>query len=295
MRNVKISEARRSRFGMNFVEAMDEEAFIPRHVTAEMRTVFPSTTPTALTSLATGKWPSQHAITGWHTFLPEVDDVTTIIRFQRASDEKPLSELGVVAGAAYPTPSKLSQISRESLFLMPEEIEGTAYSQYWNGDQKAQGYNELPQAFDVVAKGVAKATAPSFTYLYIPHVDSAAHKCGANHKETWARVSEVNKLMEALAASLPADARLVMTADHGHLDAEKDFSHTIPSLPTASTGMGTRKHKVTTSCLKPLMWSPRELPRRLRRASLIFTFLTWTVPPTSVAQTIRRHGQESQR
>lgn len=227
--------------GMNFVEAMDREAFIPSHVTAEMRTVFPSTTPTALTSLATGKWPGQHAIMGWFTFIPEIDDVTVIIRHQRASDEKPLSELGTTPEKAYPVPSAMAYLSRDSLFLMPDEIAGTTYSQYWNGGLQAQGYKEMPGAFDAVARQVGKAKSQTFTYLYLPQVDRTAHEHGANHAKTWKRVSEVNALMEKLASALPQNATMIMTADHGHLDAEKEFSYTIPSLDDELMQLSSRK------------------------------------------------------
>ena len=80
-------------FGMNFVEAMDVEAFTPRHLATELRTVFPSTTSAALTTLATAEWPVRHAVLGWFLYLPEVDAITTILPFVRRSDGMSLTKL----------------------------------------------------------------------------------------------------------------------------------------------------------------------------------------------------------
>ena len=93
-------------FGMNFVEGLDSDAFIPNHIAAEMRTVFPSTTPIALTALATGEWPGAHGVIGWFVMLTEIAAVSTIISYVRTCDNKPLSELGVRVEDTYPVPSQ---------------------------------------------------------------------------------------------------------------------------------------------------------------------------------------------
>ena len=84
-------------FGMNFVETLAEGTFIRRHLVAEMRTVFPSTTPVVLTTLATGEWPGRHGVIGWFLRLRGIDAVSTIISYMRTSDKKSLSEFGVCA------------------------------------------------------------------------------------------------------------------------------------------------------------------------------------------------------
>ena len=48
--------------GMNMVEMLPEDSFLPSHLRSEMLTVFPSTTSVALTSLTTTQWPAEHAV-----------------------------------------------------------------------------------------------------------------------------------------------------------------------------------------------------------------------------------------
>ena len=208
-------------FGMNFVETLHEGAFIRRHLATEMRTVFPSTTPIALTTLATGEWPGKHGVIGWFLRLREIDAVSTIISYIRTADKKSLSELGVCARDAYPVPSRIGKASREALHIMPQQIAGSAYSNYWTGGTPQAGYDvESPeQAIDMAIGHVRSAHGPTCTYLYIPHVDSAAHNLGAAHRDTLNTAMQVDRLLESLADRLPSNSRVVMTTDHGHLDA----------------------------------------------------------------------------
>ncbi len=212
-------------FGMNFVEGLDGDAFIRAHLAAEMHTVFPSTTPIVLTTLATGEWPAGHAVIGWFLKLRQIDAVSTIISHIRTADKRPLSELGVGVQDAYPVPSRIGRARRETTHIMPEHIINSAYSNYWTGGVPQSGYDDdspqraIEMAFDMAIGRIRTARAPTCVYLYIPHVDNAAHRLGASHEDALDTAKEVDHLLGALADALPADARMVMTADHGQLDA----------------------------------------------------------------------------
>ena len=111
--------------GIETVRALGDNAFISRHVAMQLQTVFPSSTPVVLASLATGEWPNTHAVIGWQMYLRESDCVSTIIRFHRRSDEKDLSELGVSAEQAYPISSMTGSFRRDQLSLLPKAIANT--------------------------------------------------------------------------------------------------------------------------------------------------------------------------
>ena len=215
--------------GMNFVEALDSDAFLSKHLAAEMRTVFPSTTPIVLTTLATGLWPAEHAVIGWFLRLRQIGAVSTIISHIRTRDKKPLSDLGVSVLDAYPAPSRIGAITWDSLHIMPEQIVGSAYSNYWTGGVSQTGYEaESPQqAVELAIERIRTSRGPTCVYLYMPQVDSTAHDLGASHDTTLKTAKQMDTLLGTLAAALPDNARLVMTADHGHLDAPQGKNHTI--------------------------------------------------------------------
>lgn len=214
-------------FGMNFLEAMDNEAFAPTHLSAELQTVFPSTTSAALTTLATAKWPGIHAVLGWFLYLPVIDAVTTILRFIRTSDGTSLSRLGVRPDRAFPQPSWMSRIQREPLSLFPENILPTTYSSYFVNETQSQSYKHLKHATDKIIKRITEADGPTFTYLYWPNIDSACHEHGTHHLKTRSSVTEMDQELLRLSKSLPENTRIVLTADHGLLDANETQTHWI--------------------------------------------------------------------
>ena len=216
-------------FGMNFVETLDDDAFIRNHLVAEMRTVFPSTTPIVLTSLATGKWPSRHGVIGWFQNLRQISAVSTIISFVRTRDKKSLAELGFHEQEAYPVPSRIGQARREALHIMPEQLVGSAYSNYWTGGVSQVGYDtDFPfRSIEMLIKRIKTAREPTCVYLYIPHVDSAAHKLGTSHIDTLNAAREVDRLLATLVDALPSNASVIMTSDHGHLDAPPEKTYLL--------------------------------------------------------------------
>ena len=213
--------------GMNLVGGMDPGAFMARHVALELRTVFPSSTPVVFTSLATGEWPSTHSVTGWHVYLREVDRVATIIGFVTRSDEKPLSELGLSPEQAYPYPTMAPGCGRELLSLLPEEIANQPFSSYTATGAPQQGFKTLHDAVDAVLARVASAGGTTFIRLYTPSIDTLAHEHGTGHEKVRDAVLELDREMARLAEGLPSDSRLIITADHGLLDAEDAQVHEI--------------------------------------------------------------------
>ena len=207
-------------FGMNFVETLHAGAFMRANLAAEMRTVFPSTTPIALTTLATGAWPGAHAVIGWFLQLRQIAAVSTIIAYARTADDKPLSELGVSADTAYPLPSRMGRTNRDALHIMPAKLVGSAYSNYWTGGNAQVGYDaKRPgRAIDAAVKFVRSASRPTFVHIYLPQVDGSAHVMGASHDKTLRAAQNTDRLLGSLANRLPSNARLLVTADHGHLD-----------------------------------------------------------------------------
>ncbi|MGE5610790.1 MAG: alkaline phosphatase family protein, partial [Bacillota bacterium] len=67
--------------GMNLLRQLPGDWFLAKHLKTQIQSSCPSTTASALTSVATGQWPAQHAITGWFTHLPEFGLTATILPF----------------------------------------------------------------------------------------------------------------------------------------------------------------------------------------------------------------------
>ena len=207
--------------GLNVVDADHGADFLAASVVAELTTVFPSSTPTVLTSYATGQWPASHGVPSWYLYLDEIDTIATIIHYSRRGDDRDLGSLGLTPDQAYPTPSIASKMARSTFAVVPEKIANTPFSSYCRGnspDYGRYGYKDLEDAAGAVLKRLRDSRGPSFTNLYIPHVDSASHGYGIGHDVTKQAVASVNSLLEQVSAHLPPNAAIVVSADHGLID-----------------------------------------------------------------------------
>ena len=214
--------------GMNFIDKLEPSSFLRQHLHKELQTVFPSTTSAVFTSLATASWPNRHSIIGWDMYLEEIDAVATIIRFERRHDGKPLDRLGVREEQAYPAASLVAAMPGDLVSIVPEGIANTPYSDYWVGHKATYvAYEKFSGGIDAAISSALASRERSITYLYTVDVDYAAHEYGSNAQQTMDALERVDKAIERLAMHLPPSARLLLTADHGHLDGP---THEI--LPT---------------------------------------------------------------
>jgi hypothetical protein len=72
---------------------------------------------------------------------------------------------------------------------------------------------------DATAQRIENAEGPTYTQLYYPGVDSAAHKHGPAAAAVRAEVDLLEREIERLAAALGPRARIVVSADHGLIEA----------------------------------------------------------------------------
>ena len=212
--------------GVNMVEMLPEDSFLPSHLNSEILTVFPSTTSVALTSLTTAQWPSEHAVMGWWTYLPDLNGVATILQYTDRSGGD-LTQKGIDPERTFPVRSIWPQMKRDVLIVVPERIKDSVYSSYFNGGLGSVGYRSLSEAVGIVTEHVLDAREPTFTYLYIPRVDSVAHLHGIARPEVRHALVEVDRELARLHSAIGAKGRMVVTADHGLLDATAPERHTL--------------------------------------------------------------------
>ena len=221
--------------GMNLVESMPRSSFLRRHLQEELLTVFPSTTSVALTSLATGQWPSTHAVTGWWTHLPELGSSATILEYTARSDGRDLRDRGVDPDSAFPVRSIWTSIPRDVLLIVPKRIAGSVYSEYFAGGRETVGYSSVSDGVTKTIDHVNSAEGSTFTYLYVPRVDGIAHIHGITRPEVRHALTKVDSEIERLVLAIGSRARVVVTADHGLLDAPAPNRHTLRPTPDLRT------------------------------------------------------------
>ena len=202
--------------GVNLLSKLPAHAFLREHAALEMRSVFPSTTACALTSLATGCWPSVHGVPGWWAYVEENNLSVTTLPFVERMTEAPLSNLPL--SSLWPLESLAVRTPREYLAIQPAGIWNSIFSRYLRGRRPAMGYHSIPRAIDQLVRHMGSLDAPSYTYLYLPELDSACHEYGIDSAEVRHVLNLIERELERLASELCQGCCLIISADHGHLN-----------------------------------------------------------------------------
>ncbi|MGH8793786.1 MAG: alkaline phosphatase family protein [Stackebrandtia sp.] len=194
-----------------------------------LTTGFPSTTPTSLTSLGAGVAPGEHGLVGFTVRIPGSDQLLCHIVWGDTPDPAKWQptptcfERAVKAGISA---GVVSSGAFEGTGLTVSAFRGGAYC--------------AADGVESVAAGMRAALsreAPCLVYGYYPFVDKAGHLHGAGSPEWHAAVAGLERLLRLLLADLPADAALLVTADHGMINVPDDERIDLADHPRLRDGV----------------------------------------------------------
>jgi hypothetical protein len=175
----------------------------------ELTCTFPSTTPSSLVSLGTGARPGEHGILGFTLNVPGTERVLTHIYWR---DDPPSAQW-------QPLPTWFERLQRRGVAaraVLPALFMGSGLT-----DSAYRGADFRPsKPEDDYAQQVIDElrAAPGLVYGYIADLDTAAHVFGIGSPHWHAAAARVDTLLTRLVDALPANAALLVTADHGGLN-----------------------------------------------------------------------------
>lgn len=227
--------------GCAFCGRTRPDGLLARAEHVQLRAVFPSTTAAALTTIATGAWPAQHAVIAWNTHLHDRDLTATILPFVEQWSERPLQEFGVLPEEAFSYPSRLASISTQLRTYHPRKIAQSEFTTYGRGRWDTDPFDALQDAVEIVVRRLSADDRPGVHYLYLPMVDAASHRTGPDGADTQRALEAVDRALTKISDRLDGRARIAVTPDHGELhvadraksvilpdDALLDYLHTTP-------------------------------------------------------------------
>lgn len=197
---------------MNLAESLGHAPFLRGHFkqVVRMTTVFPSTTASALASLATGELPGTHGVLGYRIMNPDTGNV--INQLSGLTDVADLTSwLGV------PTlHERAHSAGKNSSIVGLRRFEKSPLTQVVHSGAKYVGENTISDRVQRACYEVAHGV--DFVMLYIPELDQIAHAQGVTSMAWLAALEEVDGALRSLCTSLPPGAEVYLTADHGVLD-----------------------------------------------------------------------------
>jgi hypothetical protein len=195
---------------------------------SELACTFPSTTPTSLVSLGTGAQPGEHGILGFTLNVPGTDRVLNHIRWR---DDPPHA-------AWQPLPTwfqRLEQAGVSARAVLPEWFIGSGLT-----DAAYRGAQFCPtNSTEDYAQRVTDelGAAPGLVYGYTAALDTATHVFGIGSPQWHEAAVHVDTLLTRLVETLPKNAALLVTADHGGLNVPADARVDLDADPRLGEGV----------------------------------------------------------
>jgi Type I phosphodiesterase / nucleotide pyrophosphatase len=183
---------------------------------AELTAGFPSTTVTSLASLSTGVPAGQHGLTGYTTYVDEIDAAVNWLTWKPMGGGDDLRDR-LVPEVVQPEPTTWQRAADAGVsvsIVSSRDYEGTGLTR---AVFRGGGFNGTFTGGDAVAVAadLADRGHRSLVYAYISELDFVGHVRGPG-SDAWAgQLALVDRHVEQLAGRLPAGTTLLVTADHG--------------------------------------------------------------------------------
>jgi Type I phosphodiesterase / nucleotide pyrophosphatase len=174
--------------------------------------VAPTTTACALTSITTGRPPSDHGLLGYRLALD--GQILNVLRWTLGSGRARDVRREVPAGRLQPCPS-FPGTSGAVPVVSKNEFGGTGFTAAHLGNSPLHGYRVLSSL--PLEVGHLLDQGEPLIYAYYDGLDKVAHASGLGDLYE-AELVAVDRLVADLVTRLPAGAALLVTADHGQID-----------------------------------------------------------------------------
>lgn len=203
--------------GLGWDQLREHVALLPTLAALEghaIHTVAPTTTATALTSIATGLTPGEHGLIGYRIVLG--GEVVNILRWsngtqgvRRTHPPRDVQPFAPFLGGNPPVVS-------------PADLEDTGFTEAHLRGSVPAGWRS-PSSIAVEARAQIEA-GQRFVYCYYGGIDKIAHERGFGpYYEAELRYSDA--LVADVLATLPPGTALIVTADHGQVHVGDNIVH----------------------------------------------------------------------
>jgi Type I phosphodiesterase / nucleotide pyrophosphatase len=189
----------------------------------------PSTTATSLTSLGVGLPPGAHGVVGYTSRIPGTDRLLNALRWDDSVD----------AEEWQPHPTALAAAARAGVATTVVNKRAFEGSGLTVASQRGAEFVAADSAGERLAAAArsAAADAPSLVYVYDSDLDATGHARGCRSEAWRHQLATVDAFAQRLRDVIPADAALVVTADHGMVDVEPHDRIDVDAEPGLMEGV----------------------------------------------------------
>jgi arylsulfatase A-like enzyme len=172
----------------------------------------PTTTATSMGSFGTGLPPGRHGLAGYLVLDPDRDELLNELTWHPDTDP--------VGWQPHPTVfESLAEHGVRTVAIGNPEFAGSGLTTAAHRGSEFVGVKGLHSRVDTAVAALVDPAGPALVYLYWGAVDAAGHRYGWRSPQWRRAVRQVDRQVSRLRAELPAGTLLLVTADHGMVDA----------------------------------------------------------------------------
>lgn len=215
--------------------------------------VFPSTTPAALTCLHTGLTPQEHGLPEWTVYFEEFDEIIETLPFKTWAMNHPdgLLEKGGDPTMLYNGPTVYQQLRRhdiKSYNFIYHHYAHSVYSRAVHNGSVVVPFEGGDQLMQLLKKILTEEEGPCYAFVYWGFIDSTAHDYGPDTPEHIQAMNDFfgrfeEQFLKEIDPAVANDVLLMLTADHGQVNIKGEdiinlnqYSEIDKSLAYSSNG-----------------------------------------------------------
>ncbi|MFC5379750.1 alkaline phosphatase family protein [Aquipuribacter nitratireducens] len=182
----------------------------PDGAATELRTTVPSTTATALATLGTGCHPAAHGLVGYRAFRPGGTGVVNHLTWPADVDPEEWQPHPTVFERVLATGVPVTMVG-------PKQFAGSGLTRAALRGPRYVAAESLDARVAAAARAL-RATPRAMVNVYWGDVDKTGHARGCGSHEWAGELERIDAGLAALRRLAPADAVVLVTADHGMVD-----------------------------------------------------------------------------
>lgn len=201
-----------------------------------LRSTFPSTTASALTSLCTGVAPAHHGIVGYVFRSPGgmLNVVKYAIRGKDARLELDPAEL-------QPAPTLFERAAgagANAWVVTADSFQGSGFTNVFLRGAQWRGWRQ-PEEMPAIVHDVLPLGMRSLVYAYFDGLDTAGHVSGVGSAAYLAELARCDAIAEEIGSNLGRGEGLIVLSDHGMVNVPSEGRHFIDNeLDIICSGVG---------------------------------------------------------
>lgn len=199
---------------------------------------FPATTVASLSSLGTGLASGEHGLTGYTSYVEDVDAVVNWLAWKSVGAGEDLRDR-IVPEAFQPRPTVWERADAAGIATTVCTFDNFAGSGLTRAVLRGGRWGGTLAEGDAVARAVdaSQLGFRSLVYVYVSALDLVGHMRGPDTEAWCEQLAIVDRIAERIAHGLPSDTTLVVTADHGMVHVPEDAKVDADGLAELQDGV----------------------------------------------------------